>query len=75
MALENVEFVGVVSSNVSEIGYDINDLELYVRFNNGYLYVYQEVPPEVWDQIYMADSKGRFIHTNLKGFYPYARVQ
>ena len=75
MALEDVVFYPVESSNVSEIGYDVDEMNLYVRFNNGYLYWYEGVPPEVWDQLLYTESKGRFIHTNLKNIYPYGRVE
>ena len=75
MALENVDFYDVESSNVSQIGYDDEDASLYVRFNNGYLYVYEGVAPDVWEQFLYTESKGRFIHTNLKNIYPYSRVE
>jgi hypothetical protein len=74
MALENVEFFPVESSNVAEIGYDGNDQELWVRFANGALYVYQNVPPDIWDQFVNAPSMGKFIHTHMKNRYPYSRV-
>jgi hypothetical protein len=75
MALMDVEFYDVESSNVSQIGYDGDEMVLYVRFNNGYLYFYEGVPPDVWEQMLYSDSKGRFVHTNLKGRYPYGRVE
>ena len=75
MALEDTEFFDVESSNVNQIGYDGEMMTLYVRFNNGYLYYYEGVPPDVWSQMLYAESKGRFVHTDLKGRYPYGRVE
>ena len=75
MALESVEFYDVESSNVNQIGYDGEMMTLYVRFNNGYLYYYEGVQPDVWSQMLYAESKGRFVHTDLKGRYPYGRVE
>lgn len=75
MALENVDFYPVNSSNVSEIGYDDEEMVLYVRFSRGALYYYEGVPPDVWEQFMAADSAGKFVHTNLKGRYPYGRVE
>jgi len=74
MALEEVTFYPVESSNVSEIGYDVNEMVLYVKFNNEALYYYESVPPEVWEQMRYTESIGKFVHTNLKGIYPYGRV-
>lgn len=75
MSLEEVDFYDVESSNVAEIGYDGDEMVLYVRFNKGALYYYEGVPPDVWEQFLYTDSKGRFIHTDLKGRYPYGRVE
>jgi len=75
VALADVEFFDVESSNVAQIGFDDEDMSLYVRFMNGALYVYEGVPPDVWEQLMQTTSKGRFIHTDLKNIYPYARVE
>lgn len=75
MALEDVDFYDVESSNVAQIGYDDEEMVLYVRFNKGPLYYYEGVPPDVWDEFVYVESKGRFIHTDLKGRYPYGRIE
>jgi len=75
VALEEVEFFPVESTNVDQIGYDDDDMSLYIRFINGALYVYEGVPPDVWEQLLYTPSKGKFIHTDLKNIYPYARVE
>lgn len=75
MALEDVDFFEVESSNVAEIGYDGNEMVLYVRFNKGPLYYYEGVPPDVWDEFVYTDSKGKFIWTHLRDRYPYGRIE
>lgn len=75
MAYENVDMHPVDSSNVAEIGYDDEEMVLYVRFNKGALYFYEGVPPDVWDEFVYTESKGRFIHTHLKDRYPYGRIE
>jgi hypothetical protein len=74
MALENVSFYDVVSSNVSGIGYDADEQRLYVRFNKGDLYYYDGVPYDVYEQMLAAESKGKFVHSDLKGRYPYGKI-
>jgi hypothetical protein len=64
----------VSSSNVDSIGYDESDEELFVKFNNGSMYVYKDVPESVWEDFQNADSKGRFIHTDLKDIYDYEKL-
>ena len=79
MALENVEFFGVESSNVESFGYDEEEGVLYVRFlekptQPSRLYAYYEVEPEIFDQFFAAESKGRFIWTHLRGRYEYQEI-
>jgi len=73
MAFENVEMYQVTSSNVAAFGFDQEDEAIYVQFNNGYIYWYK-APYDVYEQMMMAESKGRFIHTDLKGIYEYGRL-
>ena len=64
----------VQSSNVSEIGYNDKELDLYVKFNNGSIYMYSGVPENIWENFMSAESKGKFVHQYLKGQYDYLRV-
>jgi len=65
----------VDSSNVNEIGYDEKENDIFVRFKNGYLYAYFGVPVNVWEDFLNAESKGKFVHTSLKGKYDYMRIE
>ncbi len=61
--------IPVGSSNLKEIGYDSNTKMLYVRFQNGTLYGYEDVPQHLYDDFFTADSMGSFYHSMIKGAY------
>ena len=69
------EMTPVSSSNVSEIGYNVGNQEVYVRFLNGSLYVYKGVPQSEFDGLLNAPSVGSYLHRNYKNVYPYERVE
>lgn len=69
-----VEWNDVLSTNIDMIGYDEDNSQLHVRFNSGAEYVYNEVPPAVFQEFLDADSKGKFLNERIKGRYEYARV-
>jgi hypothetical protein len=52
--------VSVISSNLMAMGYDPNSGELQIQFRNGRIYSYQNVPPEIYDGLINAPSKGTF---------------
>ena len=80
VGMEPVMF-DVESSNIQQIGYDSEQSELYVRFlakgnNPSTLYVYYNVEPEMWEDFFAAESKGRYLHQYIKqGGYEYGRLE
>ncbi len=62
------------SSNISQIGYDRDTSVLEVEFNNGGTYLYYDVPESVWEEFKGADSKGQFLHQQIKGMYRYSKA-
>lgn len=62
------------SSNVARISYSNSSALLEVEFLNGSIYHYYDVLPNIWEAFKDADSKGKFIHQNLKGQYRYAKL-
>jgi len=52
--------VPVSSSNLAAIGYDPTAAELQVQFQTGAIYAYHNVPPEVYDGLVNASSKGTY---------------
>jgi hypothetical protein len=59
--------VPVDSSSIDSIGYEKNVLE--VRFRNGGLYQYFDVPEETLVLLMRAGSKGAFFNQNIRGRY------
>lgn len=68
------EMHDVESSNVRKIGYDESSKSLYVMFNNGGLYKYEDVPKSVYDDLNNTESIGSFLSKQIKGRYSYERI-
>jgi hypothetical protein len=64
----------VDSTAISEIDYDADRAKLLVRFNSGERYIYVGVPGEVHRSFVEADSKGRFFQAQIRGRYPFNRL-
>ena len=64
----------VASSNVRSVGYSEPAQTLEVEFLNGSVYQYYNVPEFIYSQLMRSDSKGGFLHREVKNFYPYSRV-
>ena len=47
---------------------------LEVEFGSGRVYQYYGVPSNLHEQIMQAPSKGQFLNTHIKNFYPFSRV-
>lgn len=62
----------VNSSNIKAIGHAFGTLE--VEFTNGSIYQYNKVPSEVYYALLNAESKGKFLNSNIKGKYEYSLV-
>ena len=69
------EMIFVDSKNVEAIGYDIETLELHVRFlKSGETYVYYAVEEWRYQEFQQADSKGQYLNANIKPNYQYAKL-
>jgi hypothetical protein len=64
----------VSSSNVAELGYDQKNQTVYVKFINGTLYTYSNVPENEYKALYNAPSIGSYLNRNFKNVYPYQRI-
>lgn len=62
------------SSNVASIEYDIGTSTLQVEFKNGGIYQYFDVPEATFQGFIIADSKGTYLNSYIKGSFRYARV-
>jgi hypothetical protein len=52
--------VPVISSNLAAMGYDENTGELQIQFQNGRIYSYQNVSPDIYMGLVNAPSKGTY---------------
>ncbi len=62
----------VSSSNISSIGYEQGNL--IVKFNNGRLYIYYNVPSSIFNDFMTAPSKGQYLNINIKGRFNYSQL-
>jgi KTSC domain len=69
-----MERTPVTSSNISAIGYDADSQTLEVEFTNGSVYQYSSVPSDEYEGFMNADSKGKYLHANIKDRYPHVRI-
>jgi hypothetical protein len=59
----------LTSSYLSGMSYNPETRELDIRFKNGRIYSYYNVPPNVAEDMLTASSAGEFYSTNIKGQY------
>jgi len=70
-----MEMIKVQSSNVESIGYDNTQNILYIEFKHGGKYKYLNVDRYIYDNLLVADSKGKFFDQNIKkAGYKYSKV-
>ena len=64
-----VPMMPVVSDCFTHIGYNVDTRDLKVIFNSEIpgVYVYENVPPELFIRFLQSDSKGRFYHMHIRG--------
>lgn len=70
----------VSSSMIAAIGYDVSDKEkdigdVAIKFNNGAMFIYENVPEKLFNELKKSDSIGQFFNKNIKNSYSYVRVQ
>lgn len=64
----------VISSNLAAVGYDPRNRELFIRFHNGGLYAYFDVPESEYHGLVSAISKGGYHYRNIRNRYRYRRL-
>jgi hypothetical protein len=63
------------STNVFCVTYNFPDKLLQVEFANGGVYLYSEVPVEIWRNIQRADSAGKVIAAEVRGKFTSVKVE
>jgi len=61
----------LVSSVIKSVEYDEDAHELDVKFITGKTYRYREVPPEVYERLLDADSKGKFFNERIRDSFEF----
>lgn len=72
--MSNVKMIKVDSSIISSIGYDKSNELVYVKFNNGSLYEYKDVPQDMFDNLLNAPSIGSYLHHHFKDVFSYKKL-
>jgi hypothetical protein len=70
---KGITMIPVESSMVDSVGYDEERHLLQVMFTSGQVYCYENVPPEVFQGLLEAESKGRYMRDYIIDVYPYRR--
>ena len=65
----------VSSSCIVEVGYDLHDKTLAVRFHGGHEYWYAGIPPETHQALLAATSLGRYFNAEIRDAYPHQRAR
>ena len=71
-----MDLINVESSMIKAAGYDAATRVLEVVFHRGKTrtYHYHDVPPEVFQRLLAADSKGQFMHAAVSDTYAVTKV-
>jgi hypothetical protein len=71
--MAEIEMFEVESRSIKKIGYDEEESELYIRFTTETLYVYSNVPGELYEGLLDAKSVGKYFAENIKGLYDFRK--
>lgn len=63
----------IESRALTSIGYDPAEQRLEIRFKDGTVYVYRDVPVDVHGQFLAAASKGQYFNKTIRDRYAYIR--
>ena len=69
-----IEMIPVVSSNIESIGYNEGTQILRVKFLNGAIYEYKNIPLIEFEQLKNTSSVGSYLNRNIARNYPYEKV-
>jgi hypothetical protein len=61
-----MERIRVESGSLAAVGYDEAERVLEIEFQHGGVYVYENVPKGVYEELLAADSKGRYFLDSIR---------
>jgi len=62
------------STVIASMHYDVETHSLKIIFVSGLIYVYQNVPEEIYNQLKTSRSKGIYFNRFIKGHYEFEKV-
>ena len=65
----------VESRTVRSVGYERKSRILEIEFQSGVVYQYVDVPAGVYEQLWKAESKGRYFNSEIREAYEFVRVE
>jgi hypothetical protein len=80
MSIKKTEILGtkiiceIDSSNLKKTEYDTESKKLVVEFKNGIKYEYDDVPHNIFAQLRLSDSQGKFFNTSIAKTYKYKKL-
>jgi hypothetical protein len=66
--------IPIRSTNIKEVGYDVESGTLEIMFSDGGIYRYFGVPESVYDGLINAASAGQYFHRMIRDRYRFSRV-
>ena len=69
-----MEMIPVASRVIAAVGYDSSTQALGIQFRSWRTYIYSGVPSAVFNELMLAESKGRYYNRRIRGKYIATRV-
>ena len=69
-----MNWVRVESRVLAAVAYNHEWHHLYLEFRSGEIYCYRGVPVERYEELLVADSKGKYFRRHILNRYPYQRI-
>ena len=70
-----MNWVSVDSSVFTSVTYRRDKRQLFLRFQSGKIYRYFEFPPDQYDELLAAESKGGYFAGSIRGKFLYEEVR
>lgn len=70
-----MELKSVTSTNIAQIGYDLNTKVLRVIFKSGTVYDFTNVGEDIYSNLLNASSVGKYFHQFIRDKYFFNRVK
>lgn len=73
--LQSVEWKAVESSLFTSAAYRSDAQQLYLRFRDGDIYRYFDVPVQMYEEFLAVESKGRYFGRHIRNAFRYEQVR